>query len=58
MQSSIHHDIVCYAWLHTDAETSTSDTVSDGCNPGELRLVDGEVRARRAHETLFVQDAL
>lgn len=29
----------------TDAQTDTGETISDGSNPGELGLVDGEVGA-------------
>ena len=40
----------------TNGEPSTGDAVSDGAEPGKLRLVDGKVRAGRACETLGVQD--
>ena len=42
----------------TDAETNTGHAVGNGGDPGELRLVDGEVRAGRALETLLVEDVL
>lgn len=42
--------------IHTDAKADTCDTVSDGTNPCELGLVDGEVRARWAGQALFIQD--
>jgi hypothetical protein len=40
----------------TDGEPNTGDAVSNGAEPGELWLVDGEVWAGRACETLGVQD--
>ena len=40
--------------LRTRAEAGTGDTVSNRAQPGELGLVDGEVGARGALETLVV----
>lgn len=40
----------------TDGEPNTGDAVGDGADPGKLRLVDGKVWARRACETLRVQN--
>jgi len=40
----------------THGEPGTGDAVSDGAEPGKLRLVDGKVWAGRACETLGVQD--
>ena len=40
----------------TNREPSTGDAVSDGAEPGKLRLVDGKVWAGRACEALGVQD--
>ena len=42
--------------LLTDTETGTGHTVSDGTEPCELRLVDGEVRAAWTLETLLVEN--
>ena len=42
--------------LRTDAEAGTSDTVSDGREPCELRLVDCEVGCARALDALRVED--
>ena len=40
----------------TDGEPNTGDAVGDGADPGKLRLVNGKVWARRAYETLRVQN--
>ena len=42
--------------LRTDAEAGASDTVSDGREPCELRLVDCEVGCARALDALRVED--
>jgi hypothetical protein len=44
--------------LLTDAETDTGDSVSHGCEPCQLGLVDGEVRGAGSDETLFVEDSI
>jgi hypothetical protein len=47
-----------YEMRLTDAESCTSSTVEDRSDPCKLGLVDGEVRAGRALETLLVEDLL
>ena len=42
----------------TNAETNAGESVSNGRDPCQLRLVDGKVRRRGATETLFVQNIL
>ena len=42
----------------TNADAGTGDTVCDRGNPGELRLVNGEMGGGWAKETLLVQDSL
>ena len=41
----------------TSAETRTGDTVGDGAKPGELGLVDREMRGRGSKEALLVQNS-
>lgn len=42
----------------TDTEGSTGHTVEDRANPGELRLIDGEMGTRRTLQTLLVQNGI
>ena len=42
----------------TDTEPRAKDTVGDGAEPGELRLVDSEVGAGGTAKALLVQDLL
>lgn len=44
--------------VRTDTETNAGSTVGDGAEPCELGLVDGEVRAGGAAQTLLVENFL
>lgn len=46
------------ARVRTGAEGTTGDTVSDGAQPCQLRLVDSKVGAAGAVETLLVENPL